>query len=162
MYFWRIDRLKDELRLGAVPPRDVIRYAMAHLLLWTLVALIPGEEAPLTAALVVLVIGSSLILIGGLWMAYGANGGDEGRDLAGRLLALSWVLGLRLMVFAAIGVVGLMIVMVAAAMAGVPTADLDEQVVEWSAGAIALLWSILFFWRLGHHLRALRASTTDA
>jgi hypothetical protein len=64
--------------------------------------------------------------------------------------------------FSLLGLVGLFILTIAAAMAGIPIADLDEQVVEWSAAAVALLWSVLFFWRLAHHLRAVGVGMTDA
>jgi hypothetical protein len=170
MYYWRIKRLKNDLRAGDVPPRQVTGYALAHLLLWTLftslLAFLPAEDTTtFTADLVVFILGSVLINIVGLWAAYRSNGGDGGRDLAGRLLALGWVLGLRFMLFwfvlftvLTFGVVGVTM----AQQEQVETAEVSGSLVEWVASGTMLVASALFFWRLAHHLKDLRVGSMDA
>jgi uncharacterized membrane protein len=170
MYFWRIKRLKDELRAGDVPPRQVTGYALAHLLLWTLstslLAFIPAEEPnTLTADFGVFILGSAIISIVGLWAAYRSNGGDSGRDLAGRLFALGWVLGLRFMLFWFVLFTILLLVMVGVTMAqqgDQETAEVSGPLVEWVASGTMLLASVLFFWRLAHHLKDVQIRTADA
>lgn len=170
MYFWRIKRLKDDLRAGDVPPRQVTGYALAHLLLWTvstsLLAFIPAEEPKtFTTDFGVFILGSVLISIVGLWAAYRSNGGDGGRDLAGRLFALGWVLGLRFMLFWFILFTVLTFVVVGVTMTqqeGQETAEVSGPLIEWVASGTMLLASGLFFWRLAHHLKELQIRTADA
>jgi hypothetical protein len=153
-----------------VPPRQVTGYALAHLLLWTLstslLAFIPAEDTTtFTADFVVFILGSVLISIVGLWAAYRSNGGDSGRDLAGRLLALGWVLGLRFMLLWFVLFTVLLFVVVGVAMArqeDPETAEVSGPLMEWVASGTALLASVLFFWRLAHHLKALRIGSMDA
>jgi hypothetical protein len=170
MYFWRIKRLKDDLRAGDVPLRQVTGYALAHLLLWTLstslLAFIPAEDSrTFTADFGVFILGSMLASIAGLWAAYRSNGGDGGRDLAGRLFALGWVLGLRFMLFWFVLFTVLIFVVVGVTMAqqeSPETADVSGPLIEWVASGTMLLASVLFFWRLAHHLKALRIGSMDA
>ena len=169
MYYWRIKRLKNDLRAGDVPPRQVTGYAIAHLVLWTLAAslpaFMPAEDTSFTADFGIFVLASIVISVVGLWAAYRSNGGDAGRDLAGRLLAMGWVLGLRFMLFWFAFFTVFIIVMAGVAMArqeSPETAELSGPLIEWVASATMLLTSVLFFWRLAHHLKDVRVRTTDA
>jgi hypothetical protein len=45
VYFWRIDKLKSQLRARSVPASGVLAYATAHLVLWTMGMFIPVEDA---------------------------------------------------------------------------------------------------------------------
>jgi hypothetical protein len=88
LYFWRIDRLKTDLRTREVPAREILAYLTAHLVLWTMALFLPAEETVFTAREALLLVASVVILVGGLRAAYLANGGAEGIDLAGRLLSI--------------------------------------------------------------------------
>jgi hypothetical protein len=154
VYFWRIDRLKSELAVHDLAPQGVCAYATAHVVLWSLATLAPTEEAPLsTREEVALILSSLVIIVLGLWAAFRANGADVGRDLAGRLLALSWVIGVRLMAvllgcFAAIFIAAVLLALVT-------EREIPDIAIKSFAWAFAVGTNIVFFWRLAHHLRDL-------
>ena len=116
---------------------------------------IPVEDAEFDGWYVASMVASVLILVLGLRAAYKANGGAEGPDFAGRLLALGWVLGVRLMLLWLVLFIALMVLAVAAAAADQEPSDF---VITATAVAFALLASGIFFWRLAHHLRDLRGA----
>ena len=102
-----------------------------------------AREAPLIAA-------SVFILAGGLRLAYRANGGAEGIDLAGRFLSIAWVLGLRLMV---LWLAFFALVFLGAGVAAALNRELSDSAIGIVAWSFALMASLIFFWRLAHHLR---------
>jgi RsiW-degrading membrane proteinase PrsW (M82 family) len=157
LYFWRIDRLKDELRLRDLPAREVLAYVTAHVVLWTSAWFVPAEETVVTgpdvALDVALMVMSVIIPVVGLWAAYRANGGAEGRDFAGRLLAVGWVLGLRLLVLWAACFALVFILGVAAAAA---KREIADPVITSLAWGVTFAASVVFFWRLAYHLRSVR------
>jgi hypothetical protein len=111
---------------------------------------VPAEETVFTAREAVLMAASVVILVGGMRLAYRANGGAEGIDLAGRFLSIAWVIGLRLMLlWLAFFAMVFMVAGVAAAF-GRELSDSAIGIVAWS---FALMASLIFFWRLAHHLR---------
>lgn len=153
MYFWRIDRLKSELRDREVPARDVLGYVTAFLVLWTVPQILPTGEASISGTDVALMVVLILITVGGLWAAYRANGGAEGRDFAGRLLAIGWVLGLRLM---ALWMVCLpLLFIIAFATGGIKDTPSDLAILG-GAWTFMLITSLVFYWRLLHHLGDVR------
>jgi hypothetical protein len=128
---------------------------IAHVTLWTVATIIPTGEPELRPnEMVPLSIAALLTVVVGLWVAYRANGGDEGRDLAGRLLALSWVLGLRVLALLFCGIVlaGLSLA-VSATMA---SREISHTAIDAAAWTLGLSYVLVFFWRLAHHLRDLR------
>jgi hypothetical protein len=95
-------------------------------------------------------VASVVILVGGLRLAYRANGGAEGLDLAGRLLSIAWVLGLRLMV---LWLAFFALVFILAGVAAVFNRELSDSAIGIVAWTFALMASLIFFWRLAHHMR---------
>lgn len=154
MYFWRIDRLKSELKARDVAPRDILGYVLAYMLLMNLLSLavyLPSEGTAFTWRDAAFVLASVAILVLGLFATYRANGGAQGRDLAGRLLALSWVLGLRLVALFLPLFTALMIVLIVTA-----PQPIGQKPPATSLGVLlgfVLLMNACFFWRLAHHLR---------
>jgi hypothetical protein len=97
-------------------------------------------------------VASALIVVLGLRAAYKANGGAEGPDFAGRLLALGWVLGVRLIVLWLVLFTFLMVLVIVGAAANREPSDF---IIAASAVTFVLLASVVFFWRLAHHLKDL-------
>ena len=116
---------------------------------------VPVEEAEVEAWQLVLMAASILIVALGMWAAYKANGGLEGPDFTARLLALGWMLGVRLIVLWLILFTAVMALAVAAAAAEREPSDL---VIAASAIAFVLLADVVFFWRLAHHLKDLKVA----
>jgi hypothetical protein len=156
MYFWRIHRMKADLAARELPPRSVVGYVLAYLLLMNLATLpeffSPSTETAFTFSwpVVVFVLASVAILVVGLMAAYRANGGDDGRDLAGRLLALSWVLGLRVTMLFLPLFIALMIGFVV--LEPGPVKELPAGTMSVLLGFVLMI-NVFFFWRLAHHLR---------
>jgi hypothetical protein len=144
------------LRERPVPPADVLRYAAAVLVIWSATSFIPVTNEAFDiadAAILVLII---VVTVLGLWIAYRANGGAHGTDLAGRYLALGWVIGLRLTaLWLAIFVAMFLIVFVLAFWEREPS-DWTLNMVAWAS---ALLTEVVFYWRLAHHLATMRSAT---
>jgi hypothetical protein len=130
----------------------VVAYASAHLAFWTLGTLIPAGHSEVSRGQVAAVLGVVLILIAGLQAAYRANGGAVGRDLAGRLLALGWVIGMRMIL---LWLALILLVMVLAIAAAATRRELSGPTLEISAAVVILLANLVFFWRLAHHLKEL-------
>lgn len=162
MYFWRINELKNQMRAGPVPARDVLGYVLWLVgsiwlpqLLLTMMSFPEASDVrpPVWPQLVLLV-----MMAVGLWVAYRANGGASGRDFAGRLLATHWVLGLRFvpaMFFVVIAVV------VIGGIAGFTSSKPDAVEDELIVGGVMAASMVLFYWRLAHHLRQVAATSGE-
>ncbi len=153
MYFWKVDRLKAELRDAPLPAHQVLAYILAFVALWS-VTLAPTNMpaqadlpslTPLSWAL-----GAANAI--GLYLAYRANGGREGPDFAARLLALMWIVSMRLMVFLGVaGIVFLLAFFGWSARSTVDAVPAPANVVKIVVGFTALV-QLLFYWRLVHHM----------
>ena len=155
MYFWNIERLKAELRERPVPPVEVVRYSTAIVLTSSVAYYVPVPDQELRVADGILIVISVFVTAFGLWAAYRANGGPNGTDLAGRFLAVGWVIGLRLAVLLlAFMVVVFGIIMVQA----FREHELSGRSIELTAWVTAVLTEIVFYWRLTHHLALVRGA----
>ena len=99
MYFFRLRALKAELSAGPLPARRALPYVatLAVLVAATASALpfFGGGTSNLWDSVDFLVVVTSAGI--GVIVAYRANGGSHGTDFATRLIALGWVVGLRLL-----------------------------------------------------------------
>lgn len=154
MYFWRIENLKDQLRSGPLPARDTFGYLVLLAASQTLTGLLAGgyprpdwvKDLPITVGIV-------LVWVTCLWLVYRANGGADGRDLAGRFLSLGWVLGLRffvggMLIALVLPVIGILLVAV-----GIPFEAIPIPTFVMS---MFVLMIALVTWRMVHHLRDLQ------
>jgi hypothetical protein len=157
VYFWRIEHLKRDLRSREVPARDVLGYVTALLVVYTLPSTFPAGDISLTASDYALMAVSIAITVGGLWAAYRVNGGADGHDFAGRLLAIGWVVGLRLLV---IWMACASLLLPAAFIIAFATDAAPRRPSDWAIRAAAWTFMVgsglVFYWRLIHHLRDVR------
>jgi hypothetical protein len=152
MYIWRVNALKTELRAGPMPARRVLPYILVWAILMALVAQLP-LFLPLPDANkwdVLTCVGTVVLTVGGLLTAYRANGGPHGADLAARLIALTWVVGWRLLP------VFFMLMLAAVVLAPEQFASDDAPTTPLLVG-ITLTYELVFYWRLWVHLRDLAA-----
>jgi hypothetical protein len=155
MYFWNLEGLKAELRERPVPPAEVVRYATAILVTWSATSFVPFANDKFEIADGVLLILIVLVTVLGLWTGYRANGGAQGMDLAGRYLALGWVIGLRLMPLLLAFLIVVFVIVFVLALEGQEPSDRSIDAVAW---ATALVAEVVFYWRLTHHLGSLRGA----
>lgn len=151
MILWRIDALVAELRTRAVTSGEVLGYLLAYLLPGMLLGLLPLDAASPSRIDVAIEIAQQLVILGGIAVAYVANGGAEGRDFAGRLVAVSWVVGLRTAVVGMFAIVLAIGGLMAVKGVGDDASSLLGPVLE----VVLFGLSLGFFWRLSHHLKSL-------
>lgn len=98
MYWWKLDPLCADLAAGRLTETDRFAYYFAVSALTTVLLMVP-RESPDTPEAWIDLVASSLALIVGMWLWFQANGGSKGHDFLARVMALSWVIGLRLTVY---------------------------------------------------------------
>jgi hypothetical protein len=158
MYWWRISRLKDQLRAGPMSPRHALSYLLATLLLYTVpTAIAGGATAPLTQLEWVFTVAAWAILVGGTLVVYHANGGTTGQDFLARYLSLGWVLLVRFAVFLAIpaGLFGAAVPLFLLTGPLTPEAAFEqffERADPWLMLGLEVVLPVAFFWRLAHHV----------
>jgi hypothetical protein len=134
---------------------ETLGYICAYLVPSMLFASVPARVAPMTQRDTAIQVALNVLILAGVVAAYFANGGAAGKDLAGRLLAISWVVGLRT------ALVGTLIV------AAVILATIASRAGEQEAapnlgplvGIVMFGCALVFFWRLSHHLKSLARTT---
>lgn len=95
MYLIGIGKLKSELANGPLPARRALPYAGMWLSITTILPF-AGSDGPRPPEWTWLLVVYSLIALGGgIALAYRANGGKDGVDFIARLLAVWWVVGIR-------------------------------------------------------------------
>jgi hypothetical protein len=132
-----------------------VKYLTAILVAWTATSFVPVADEEFRTADGILLVLIVLVTVFGLWAAYRANGGQQGTDLAGRFLAIGWVVGIRLM--------ALMLTLLAFAFVLVMVLafreqELSDRSIEMGGWVTALLAEMLFYWRLTHHLASVRGA----
>lgn len=163
MHFWKIDQLKSEMRVGPVPAHQVLAYALAFFTLWILGTMLPPDttkevDIPNLTPLRWSVFAINVV---GLYLAYQANGGRSGPDLAGRLLALMWVTSVRLFVFMGTGALLLLLVYIAMVFGGSRDPLTSPGALPWMLGIMGIVPQVLLYWRLVHHIGTIDDAPLD-
>lgn len=157
MYLWRIDLLKNQLREGPLSQRAAFAYVLATLLWYTITTTAPGAWNSssgatttldwLTYALMIVVVG------GGTYAAYRANGGQRGFDFASRYFALGWVLFLRLGLLLFVPAMALVLGIGAALGAFQAETERTDDAFGWAGAVVGLAFESVYYWRLTHTSR---------
>ena len=95
MYFWKIDKLSEELISSELTEAESFKYLMANAVLVALAAIqyeAPNEYDTWAG------IAGFFITIFGLWFIYKCNGGKNGRQIMQRYLSVGFVVLIRLVV----------------------------------------------------------------
>lgn len=138
MYFWNIEKLKQQLAQGPLSERETLSYLLAFSIVITLSMWGNGEWVWWQALLEV------VLAVAGTLYVYRRNGGDGGEHFLQRYMTVGWVVGIRYTVPFMLLLIGGFAV---AAVAGVL-----EQIDEWVYALITTLFSLLLYWRIGHHI----------
>lgn len=147
MYIVDIEALKQTLRTGTLPQPELVRY----LLSWAALAAVDALPFPTNRWDHIGAAVSAAVAVGGILHCYRCNGGDRGRDFAGRFFSIGFVLGVRfvLAMLAAALVVGLLLPF-----------DVSEETTRTQMIAYALL-NVWYYMRLGDHFRSLDVFVDD-
>ena len=142
MRFWRIDRLKADLRDRPLCDRESLPYLLFYAGLFTAASAIPHSEPnvfdQVGAAL------SILIAVLGTVFVYQQNGGRQGHYFLQRYFAIGFVVAIRCataIIFAMSGLLAL------EDQLGILTDETSALEFLFETGA-----EIVLYWRIGHHV----------
>lgn len=155
MYFWRIDRLKEDLRSG-LTERESFRYLFFTFLLYafcTEIGLLFPEENPNRWSHLIAVVCWAAVLVG-TYLTYRSNGGAYGHRFAERFFAITWVIGIRLMVLT--GPILLVLYIGIEVVAPAPPGAIEAR---WYDVLILTVYVGLFYWRVCKHLADVATSS---
>jgi hypothetical protein len=159
MYLWRIERLKADLREERLAESDVFGYVLVYLALLavgTTSAVWYPNEAPNVWSRIT--DSASLAIVPGTYLAYRANGAATGYQFAPRYFSLAWVLSIRFMPLTLVSFLLAAIVAEAVRLLSNPRDDPGQH--SWMHVLVVAEVTVLYYWRLGHHLRDVASGTT--
>ena len=143
VYFWRLERLKQDLIAGTVSERSSLSYLLWFVGVTTALYAIPLGELNVWDHVdsIVVVLG---FLLGTLYL-YRCNLGDSGDDFLTRFVSLGWVFSIRFTVLTAIPAVSAGLIIESFLSGGIP-----EHSTAFESAVLALL-EAGYYLRLGHH-----------
>jgi hypothetical protein len=145
MYFWRIEKLKQEMANRPLTDREALPYFLVYSGLTAAAGYVamPLENAWDWAQAAWAV----LIAILGAIHLYRSNGGNHGEYFFQRYFALGWVVGLRWLLVAVLVLVAF----------HVPMAFFrpDVEDTQWYDLLLLVVLETGLYWRIGHHIKDL-------
>lgn len=146
MYFWKIEKLKSELKNGILSEQQVLTYFLSLMTIWMATSFFNRDSIQSTLPDYLIILTSILLTLVGTLLAFEANGGSSGANFLNRYMSLTWVLSIRLAVFAV--PVFLLGFIISIALSGKASAGTDYFLPFFVPG-----WIGLFYWRLYSHFR---------
>ena len=95
VYFWKIDKLNEQLISGELSEQEQFKYLMANSILYALAVI--QYDTPNNLDIWAGVIGVFVTALG-LWFIYKCNGGQNGKDIIQRYLSVGFVVFIRVFV----------------------------------------------------------------
>ncbi len=151
MYFWKIELLKDDLINNRFDDKSLLPYIILTIFLYTLgteiTAYIPYEEVNLLTYLLSFM--NVLIPIIGTIYIYKKNGGANGKNFANRYITISFVIGIRFLVY----LIPVMIILICywnftfSEQETIPTTLFEIVVLS--------LWYIILYYNIAKHIESL-------
>ena len=143
MYFWRVGDLVKVLGERDLTEREAFRYFLANSILVAIVMEVPKEDWNTWDA--VGAVATVIVTILGLIYCYRSNGGDAGQAFLSRVIAIMWVVTIRIFVAS---------IPIALAILGVAdlVGALTDDTSWWEALALLLL-EVFIYARVAVHIR---------
>ena len=157
MYFWKIEKLKEDIKSDRFSEKDRFAYFIVGI---TLSAI--GMET--TTGLVeenpniwdmLSAIGNVIIAVVGTVFAYRANGSANGKDFLGRFLSIGFVVSIRFLVF----IIPLLIALAFLSITVFP--EVDENMSSLIFILPFLSWYALLFWYICRHINDVQNFPTN-
>lgn len=152
MYFWRIEKLKNEMAARPLSEREVLPYLVVTVALYSAVGYIPQTAQNVWDGLGA---GWSVLLaaVGTIYI-YRQNGGAGGQHFLQRYFAVGWVVAIRWLV---------VVILAAIAFFGTLAAvGADTESTHWYDFLFLAVVEAVIYWRIGYHVRDLAQRTTVA
>jgi len=147
MYFWKIDRLKEDIKNGELVEKDKFIYALIYIVLCEValytMAWIPIEDGNVWDVIDTVV--NVLIVLVGTIYAYKANGGNTGSDFLGRFFSIGFVVSVRFFVL----LIPIMVVLVLYYY----VLTEDELIATTAIDVVPfIVWYAALYWRICKHI----------
>ncbi len=143
MYFWKIDKLKNDLLKKPLSESESFKYLLATLVVYSL-GMIPFLENNIWDVYSAIII--TLITAIGAYYIYKCNKGASGNNFLQKYFSIGWVVGIRWMVFIALPIMVIFYI-VKALLSDIPSYTTFTDVI-----LVHLLY-IQYFWLLGKHIK---------
>ena len=147
MYFWNIEKLKEDIVAERFSEKNRFAYLLIYVVLAVIVmeAFLYIEVENLNIWDVVSSIGNIVITIVGTFFAYEANGAREGKDFLGRYLSIGFVMSIRFLAL-------LVPIMIALIFLN------DGERTRPLESILLLAWLVFFFVRVCKHIGDVESS----
>jgi uncharacterized membrane-anchored protein YitT (DUF2179 family) len=154
MYFWKIDKLKEDIKNNEFYEKDRFLYSVIYVtfcaigleLMW----LIPTENYNLWDSLSSF--SNILIVFLGTIYAYKSNGGKNGTDFLGRYFSIGFVVTIRFLVL----IIPMFVALVSYYIYAFPE---DEDIPSSAIDVLPfVLWYAALYWRIGKHISDVKNS----
>lgn len=147
MYFWKIEKLKEDIRNNSLTESERFKYAIV-----TFTVLAMSTEARLDSENLnvwddISSISNILIVVIGTIFAYRANFASKGSDFLGKYFSIWFVVSIRFLVYLLPVISGVLIYQFY-------TFGLEEDVQLTAVTTIPfILWNAIFYWRVCFHMK---------
>lgn len=157
MYFWKIEKLKEDIREGTLSEKDRFSYMFLSSII-TVLLMVLLRYTPIEQPNIWDVIDSTLYVlmsIIGMLFAYRANGGSNGTDFLGKYFSISFVLMIRLFIL-------FLLIAIVLFFYHLFTFDEDEIITTTLFEIVlASLWTAIFYYRLYVHISDVKNTTLN-
>ncbi len=146
MYFWKIEKLKEELVQKGLNQSELFKYIFIYVFLsdltYEVMCNFIGQESNnidyVESILNMIIVGSAT------YFCYAANGGADGTDFAERYFSIGFVVSIRCMI---------LLIPIVGAMEFVfwNNEDVDMST-TWYDAVFTISWTIFIYWRIIYHI----------
>ena len=143
MYFWKIDKLKNDLLKKPLSESESFKYLLATLVIYSL-GMIPFLENNLWDVYSAVIM--ALITTVGVYYVYQCNKGARGNNFLQKYLSIGWVMGIRWIVFIMLPIMVIFYI-VKGLLSDIPNYTTFTDMIF-----VNLLY-ISYFWLLGKHIK---------
>jgi len=144
MYFWKIGKLKEDIRNNSLTSQDNYYYLLSYTTLYTILLIVAVVRLYDSMGIWMAVI-QVLLFVGGTYYAYYSNGRAKGKDFSKRFFSIAWVFLIRATFFMTIGMLNLYVM--------THLFGMEKLLTVGSSAIIGLLFEMLFYWRIGKHIK---------
>lgn len=145
MYFWKVEKLKNDLRKKPLSESESFKYLYATLFLYSL-GMIPFLENNIWDVYSAIIIG--VISAIGVYYVYKCNKGAKGNNFLQKYLAIGWVVGIRWM----------FLIMLPTSIIFFILIGIYYGVTEYTTAKEVTFFNLVgatYFWLLGKHIKEL-------
>lgn len=139
MYFWKIDKLNEQLISDGLSESEQFKYLMANSILYALAAI--QYETPNDYDTFAGVVGVFITILG-LWFIYKCNGGANGKQIIQRYLSVGFIVFIRIFVLFMLPAVIAALVIQEMYLGGAPEeTTLSSFIIILASQVILILWT---------------------